>query len=54
MKLLIAGVSSLLFLDGLLGTELRRDCTLDLDQIIEPSNLADLEAPLTLMRSGKR
>jgi hypothetical protein len=48
MKLLIAGVSGLLFLDGLLGTELPRDCMLDLDQIIKASNLADLEAPFDI------
>ena len=31
--------------DGLLGTDLPRECTMNLQHLIEPTNLDDLEAP---------
>jgi hypothetical protein len=35
--------------DDLLGTDVRRECTLCLDDLIEPSHdLADLDAPFTV------
>ena len=31
--------------DGLLGTDLPRECTMNLQHLVEPTNLDDLEAP---------